>query len=95
MIHINFTLSYLEIYLIIVNLTAFTLYAYDKIKALKSMRRVPENKLLFCTLIGGTLGSIISMLILRHKIKKLSFMLKFSTVAVLQVLAIYFYMSYG
>ena len=70
MIHINFTLSYLETYLILMSVVAFTLYVYDKAQALKNKRRVSENKLLFFSFIGGTIGSLISMLLFRHKIKK-------------------------
>ncbi|WP_373002595.1 DUF1294 domain-containing protein [Sulfurimonas sp.] len=94
MIHIDFTLSYLEIYLILINLITFMLYSYDKVQAVKNLdkvQRVSEKKLLFSTLIGGTLGSIISMLIFRHKIKKASFVIKFTIVAIIQVLAIFFY----
>ncbi|QOY53825.1 DUF1294 domain-containing protein [Candidatus Sulfurimonas marisnigri] len=95
MIHINFTLSYFEIYLISINIISFTLYAYDKIQALKNIQRVSENKLLFSAFIGGTIGSIISMLIFIHKIKKPLFVIKFSIVAIVQALSIYFYMSKG
>ena len=94
MIHIDFTLSYLEIYLILINLLAFALYAYDKLQALKNLhkvQRVSEKKLLFFAFIGGTIGSIISMLIFRHKVKKLSFIIKFAIVVTIQALAIFFY----
>ena len=93
MVHINFELSYTEIYLILINIISFTLYAYDKIQALKNMRRISENKLLCSTLMGGSLGSIISMLTFRHKVKKLSFVIKFSIVLVAQVVAMYFYIN--
>ena len=93
MIHINLEISYLEIYLIFINMISFTLYAYDKIQAIKDMKRISENKLLCCTFIGGSLGSIISMLTFRHKVKKLSFMIKFSIVIVVQVGAMYFYIN--
>ena len=77
------------------SVVAFTLYAYDKVQALKNERRVSENKLLFFALISGTIGSILSMLLFRHKIKKPSFMIKFSIIVVLQILVIYFYITKG
>ncbi len=98
MIHIDFTLTYFHIYLISSNLIAFILYAYDKLQALRNSRnisRVSENKLLFSTIIGGTVGSLLSMLMFRHKIKKPSFMIKFSLVVILQAFAIYFYINKG
>lgn len=92
MIHISFILTYLEIYIIFISLVSFFLYAYDKLKALnvsKNNRRVSELKLLFSTLIGGTVGSVVAMLLFRHKIKKPSFIIKFSLVLILQVALVY------
>ena len=77
------------------SVVAFTLYSYDKAQALKSRRRISENKLLFFSFIGGTIGSLISMLLFRHKIKKPSFMIKFSILVILQILAVYFYITKG
>ena len=42
--------------------------------------------LLAIALIGATLGAIISMFIFRHKIKKLSFMMKFILVILTQAI---------
>ncbi|MCD6191420.1 MAG: DUF1294 domain-containing protein [Sulfurimonas sp.] len=73
MINFNFNLTYFQLYLISINLIAFILYAYDKFQSLKStknIQRVSEKKLLFTTLLGGTVGSILAMIILRHKLKK-------------------------
>lgn len=98
MLHINFTLTYFELYLFLVSTFSFTLYAYDKLQALKNTQnisRVSEKKLLLSSFIGGTFGSLISMFIFRHKIKKPSFIIKFSTVAILQLLLIYLYVYQG
>jgi len=74
------------------SLVSFSLYAYDKLQALrtsKNISRVSENKLLFSSLIGGTIGSIIAMFLFRHKVKKVSFILKFSLVIIVQTIVIY------
>lgn len=92
MIHISFILTYLEIYIILISLGSFFLYAYDKLKALnlsKNSRRVSELRLLFSTLIGGTIGSAMAMILFRHKIKKPSFIIKFSLVLIVQVALVY------
>jgi len=94
MININFTLSYIELYLIVVNIFSFLLYGFDKLQAVrnsKNIKRVSENKLFFSSFIGGSLGSIIAMFLFRHKIKKLSFILKFIFIVVLQVAVIYYF----
>ena len=98
MISFNFTLTYFQIYLLCISLIAFTLYAYDKFKSLKSakiVQRVSEKKLLFTTLLGGTVGSILAMIILRHKIKKVPFIIKFSVVVIIQAIVTFLYIKQG
>ncbi len=93
MININFSLSYIELYLLCINILAFIIYGYDKLQAtrtVKNISRVSERALLIISLLGGSIGAIISMFIFRHKIKKLSFMIKFTIVVLLQGLAFYF-----
>ncbi|MEA2016920.1 MAG: DUF1294 domain-containing protein [Campylobacterota bacterium] len=93
MIDINFSLSYLEIYLICINIFSFIYYGYDKLQAIRSdknISRVSEKALITVSFIGGTMGAVISMVIFRHKIKKLSFMVKFTIVVLVQVLVCYF-----
>lgn len=88
----SFKLTYLEIYLLSMSLISFLLYAYDKLQAIrtsKNISRISENKLLFSSLIGGTIGSIIAMFLFRHKVKKVSFILKFSLVIIVQTIVIY------
>ncbi|MEN8303809.1 MAG: DUF1294 domain-containing protein [Campylobacterota bacterium] len=98
MISFNFTLTYFQIYLICINLIGFIFYTYDKLQSLKNIKnikRVPENRLLFTTLLGGTVGSMIAMFTFRHKIKKPSFIVKFSIVVIIQVSLIYLYINQG
>ena len=98
MISFNFTLTYFQVYLICINLVTFTLYSYDKLQSLKNRRniqRISENKLLFSTLLGGTIGSVLAMLIFRHKVRKVSFITKFSVVVIIQALVTYLYIKQG
>ncbi|MEA3330123.1 MAG: DUF1294 domain-containing protein [Campylobacterota bacterium] len=92
MISISFTLTYLQIYLIVISFFSFSLYAYDKFQSLKSKnaQRVSEKKLLLSSLLGGTIGSMLSMIVFRHKIKKASFLIKFIIVILVQIVIIYF-----
>ncbi|MDF1877643.1 DUF1294 domain-containing protein [Sulfurimonas sp. SAG-AH-194-L11] len=94
MLQINFTLTYFEVYLIIVSTFSFALYAYDKLQSLKNTQnisRISERNLLISSFIGGTFGSLISMFVFRHKIKKPSFIIKFSIVVIIQLALIYLY----
>jgi len=86
MIDINFSLTYLELYLVIINTVTIIIYGMDKLRAIikSSHNRISENILLLSALIGGTVGAIITMIFFRHKIKKLSFILKFIVVIIIQ-----------
>jgi len=92
MININFALTYLQAYFILANILSFLLYGYDKLKALKSnknTKRVSENKLLLSTFVGGVVGSVLAMIIFRHKIKKASFLIKFFLTVIVQIVIFY------
>lgn len=61
---------------------------YDKRLAVKNKRRISEKGLLFWVTIGGTIGSLLGMLLFRHKISKGSYLLKFCLIVALQVVLI-------
>jgi uncharacterized membrane protein YsdA (DUF1294 family) len=73
---------------LMVNFIAFIIIGYDKRLAVKSKRRISEKGLLFWVLVGGTIGSLIGMLLFRHKISKRSYLLKFFLIVGLQVFLI-------
>jgi len=73
---------------LLVNFIAFTIIGYDKRLAVKNKRRISEKALLFWVAIGGTIGSLIGMLLFRHKISKRSYLLKFFLIVGLQVFLI-------
>ena len=60
-------------------------YAWDKRRAGLHERRVPELVLLGLALLGGSPAALAAMLVLRHKTRKPSFLLKFGLVAAVQV----------
>ena len=51
-----------NIYIISINIISFFTYMIDKRKSIKHEYRVPENVLLLLSLIGGAIGSLISMM---------------------------------
>ena len=65
----------INIYLIIINILSLILMIIDKILAIKKKQRISEFHLLTITIFGGSIGTIIGMILARHKIRKLKFIL--------------------
>ena len=78
---------------IVMTLSTFVIYAYDKSIAGSESTRVPEKVLLLLALFGGTLGALAGMKVLRHKTAKESFQAKLVAIMVMQIVVviIYFY----
>ena len=68
-------ITYLIIYLIVINLISFLVMYIDKRKAKYGRWRIPEQTLFILALIGGSIGAIAGMYTFRHKTKKLRFFL--------------------
>ncbi len=57
----------LFVYLAVVNIITFFLYAIDKHKAKKNKWRIPEKTLIAWAFLGGALGALLGMLLCHHK----------------------------
>ena len=81
----------ITVYLIIVNLTSFVMFAVDKYKAIHKQRRIPEKRLLLSAVIGGSVGALLGMLVCCHKTKHLKFILGVPAILIIH-LALAFYL---
>ncbi|QDP84846.1 DUF1294 domain-containing protein [Chryseobacterium sp. SNU WT5] len=81
-------------FLTTINIGSFIYFGLDKRKAVKHQHLIPETSLLIMTFFGGTIGSILGMLIFKHKTNKKSFIFKMLTVIVIQILIIYLFYNY-
>lgn len=63
----------LAVCLVLVNAAAFVLYAVDKRRAQRHMWRVPEATLLIAAALGGSLGALLAIHLLRHKTNRPKF----------------------
>lgn len=61
------------VYLILINALGFILMLVDKQKARKNLWRIPEKVLFGAALLGGSLGVLLGMYIVRHKTKHVLF----------------------
>ena len=84
-------MSFLFWYFPLINLVAFSVIGVDKRLAIQQKWRISEGNLLLTSVIGGTIGSGLAMLIFRHKTSKMSFLWKFFLIGILQVFIAYFY----
>ena len=58
------------IYLAVLSLVTFCIYAVDKRKAEKGKWRIPKKALLLFSFFGGATGGYLAMHLVRHKTKK-------------------------
>lgn len=75
------------IYLSLVNAAGFILMTADKLRAKKKLWRIPESTLLGSAIIGGSLGVMLGMNLMRHKTKHISFAIGVPAIFAVQVLA--------
>lgn len=80
-------MEYVIIYLFVINIITFLLYGYDKQKAKRKLRRIPEKVLLGLAVIGGSIGALLGMKVYRHKIRKWKFIVGVPVILVLQIAA--------
>lgn len=72
-------------YLILISLISIVVTVIDKINAIRSKRRVSEKALFILSVLGGSIAMYITMLIIRHKTRKLKFMFGIPLVILLQL----------
>lgn len=66
-------MKYLIYYLLGINILSFIYYGIDKKMAIAKKWRISERTLFYISFLGGCLGSLIGMLVFRHKTKKIKF----------------------
>ncbi|MBQ8539676.1 MAG: DUF1294 domain-containing protein [Ruminococcus sp.] len=80
--------EFLIAYLLIISLVAVVVTIVDKLSAIAQKRRVPERTLLTLSLLGGSVAMLVTMLIIRHKTRKLKFMIGIPAIILVQLILI-------
>lgn len=73
-------------YLALINLVLFVLFCRDKAAAKAGARRTPETTLLALAVLGGSLGGLLGMVLLRHKTRKPAFRIGLPLILIIQAL---------
>ena len=84
----------LWIYLAAMNLLDFVLMGADKSKARRGARRIPESTLLLFSILGGSAGGILGMLLFRHKTRHAAFALGLPLILLAQLALTYVICKY-
>lgn len=77
------------IYLTFVNIITFIIYGVDKWKAKNNQWRIPEKRLLFLAVIGGSAGALAGIYIFHHKTLHKKFTIGVPVILILQMLFVY------
>ncbi len=80
----------LWIFLVIVNFVSLAIFGVDKLRSKKGGWRVPESRLLLIAFFGP-FGAYAGMLLFRHKIRKIKFMIVPIFLIIQGFLLVYFY----
>ena len=72
-------------YLLIINAVGFLSMLLDKLKAKKNAWRIPERTLLLIAILGGSVGSLLGMQLVRHKTQHPKFTVGVPLILALQV----------
>lgn len=73
------------LYLLMINIITFALYAIDKINAKTETWRISERMLILFAVAGGSVGALLGMYICRHKIRKPKFKIGIPVILVVQM----------
>lgn len=71
-------------YFLIINVFSIFLTVLDKHNAKHSKHRIRENTLLYIAILGGSIVMYFTMLIIKHKTKKIKFMIGIPIITILQ-----------
>ncbi len=75
----------LIVYIVVINFIGIGSMASDKIRAMEHRYRIPEAILLLFAIIGGSIGSILGMLLFHHKTRKPLFRYGLPLILIVQI----------
>ncbi|MBQ2641962.1 MAG: DUF1294 domain-containing protein [Lachnospiraceae bacterium] len=75
----------LIIYVLFVTFLGIASMASDKIRAMEHRFRIPESVLITIAVIGGSIGSILGMVLFHHKTRKAKFRIGLPVILAVQI----------
>ena len=74
------------VWLAIINVMSFFIMGTDKRKAIKGGWRVSEKTLFLLAILGGSVGCGVGMIVFRHKIRNVAFIIGIPLIMLLQII---------
>lgn len=87
-------MTYILIYLLLVNITSFVMFGIDKYRAVHKKWRIPESRLLTSAIIGGSAGAVLGMLVWHHKTLRPKFFLGVPAIIIVQTAIAFYLLNY-
>ncbi len=87
-------LKVIEAWLVFINIFTFAVYALDKYKAVHHAWRIPERTLILLAAIGGSVGALAAMYMVRHKTKHNKFRIGVPAILIIQFILAYTVYNY-
>ena len=81
--------------MILINVIAIIITVHDKRSAIRGRWRVKERTLLIVSALGGAVAMYLTMLTIRHKTKKLLFMIGIPLIFVLELVILFLVLHHG
>ena len=78
-------MKFLYLYLLIINALGFLLMLVDKYKARNGLWRIPEATLMGVAALGGSIGSLAGMYLVRHKTQHPKFTVGIPALLIVQI----------
>lgn len=73
-------------YFVLINTFSSIICVVDKLSAIWHKRRISEKTLILLSILGGSIGMYLTMVIIRHKTKHIKFMLGIPAIIMLQLI---------
>ncbi len=84
-------LSYIAVYLAVINLAGFISMGLDKSKARRNKWRIPEATLFLFAIFGGSIGCLLGMRTFHHKTQKPRFYIGIPIILGIQVVILLYF----
>jgi len=79
-------------YLVVINTITLLAFMIDKLKAKNNSWRISENTLILLSIIGGSSGALLGMVMFRHKTNKLKFYIAIPVIFIIhRILEVYIF----